>query len=144
MRWRGRPRDSLAGGRYQLDHGPAILTTLTESWGLPDHERAALWRALCQAQWSESAALREQLIAFAPTTDDVTRTFLETACHPGRFIAVCEALVAEGYLTRATASRIQSRILDTPGWGSGWQWWTPAQDALQGDGLCRVITEYWR
>jgi hypothetical protein len=88
-------------------------------------------------------SFREQLIGFAPTTDAATRGFVETVCAPPRLMRVLEALVAEGYLTRATASRIESRILETPGWGSGWDYSTP-QDDLQGEGLCRVIDEYWR
>jgi|SRR6516165_990692 hypothetical protein len=140
MHWR-RPRNSLAGARYQPDQGPPIVTALAESWGLPEHERMSFWRGLCAATWSEPVQFREALIGFHPDAQDA-RSFVERQCHPRRVVTVIESLVAEGYLTRATASRIERRLEETPGWGSGWQWETTDED-LQGDGLCRVIEHYW-
>jgi hypothetical protein len=141
MGWRQR-RSSLKGSRPVNNLGPPILMTLTTSWGLADHETYGLWRALCHARWSTSVQFREQLIAFYPTTDDATRTFLHEACHPPRLMAVCEALVQEGYLTRQTASRIENRILESP-WGAGWQGWTPP-DGEDVQDVAAYVEAYWR
>jgi len=82
---------------------------------------------------------REDLIAFYPTDDATTRTFLETACHPVRLVAVVEALVHEGVMSRTMGSRIEDRIMASP-WGADWQAWeeTPALEDLSG-----YIEDYW-
>jgi len=139
-RW-SRPRNSFVTAHDVMQDGPSIFVTLTTSWGLVDHERYAFWRALSQATWSQAVAFRQDLLAFYPVSDTVTRVFLDEAMNPVRLMAVCEALVQEGYLTRATASRIEGRILDTPGWGTAWQYWEQAE-ALQD--VCTYIETYWR
>jgi hypothetical protein len=122
-----------------VEDGPAILKTMTESWGLAPHERYGLWRALAHATWSEAATFREQLIDFYPMSDAQTRAFVETQCHPAHLMTILEALVREGCMTRAAASTIESRILDCPGWGGGWQWETET-DTLD---LYAVVEKYW-
>jgi hypothetical protein len=109
---------------------------------MPTHECYGLWRALCQARWSASAQFREELIAFYPTTDDATRTFLHEACSPARLMQVLESLVQERYLTRQTASRIENRILESP-WGAGWKSWA-LPDVQDVQDLAAVIEDYWR
>jgi hypothetical protein len=113
-----RPRNSLA--RYETKLGPPILQVLTEAWGLPPVERAALWRALCASCWSETVALREALIAFRPDRQD-GRTFLATVFTPTAAVQCLERLVQEHLLTRGLATRVEEAILHETGTEGTWQ-----------------------
>jgi hypothetical protein len=140
MRWHTR-RNSLTPSTWTPKEGPAVFVTLTTSWGMPEHERYSFWRGLSQARWSETVQFREDLVHFTPVSDTVTRMFLETACSPPRLMRVLEWLVQEGCMTRATASRIENRLLASP-WCDHWQVWQdiPADD----QDLNRTINRYWR
>jgi hypothetical protein len=139
-----RRRNALAGARYQDNAGPPILTSLATTWGLQAHDTYNLWRGLCRACWSESVAWREALIAFHPDTQEPT-AFLVTMCHPKKTMRVVECLVAEGWLTRPTASRIEHAMLDTPGWVGDWRQWAPPEgrEALAGLDLADYVEQYW-
>ena len=104
------PRNSPAGARYEPKYGPPLLTALLESWGCQGGERLALWRALCDAQWSLASQWREALIHFTPEQGDA-RLFVEGACLPAALVAVLEGLVKEGVLPRQTASAIEEKLL---------------------------------
>src|SRR5262245_30460433 len=108
-RW-GQPRNSLQGSRYQAKNGPPLLVALGTSWGLPESQQGALWRALCRAQWSEAVAFREAVIAFAPEREQA-HTVVHTTCSPRGLVTVLEALVGEGLLFRQTASAIEDALL---------------------------------
>lgn len=105
-----RPGSSTRGARYDPRHGPPIVATLTASWHLPEPQRYGLWRAICQAQWSEVSTWREAVVCFHPTRQDAA-AFLQTQCSPQALMHVLELLVAEGALLRQSASQIETHLL---------------------------------
>src|SRR5262245_11428675 len=109
-RWGQQPRNSLAGGRYQPQYGPPIIDAITGTCGLHEGQRALLWRALCQAQWSQVRAWREQLIAFHPDRQDPA-AFLLGPASPHTVVDMLELLHREGQLTRQAATALQNAIL---------------------------------
>jgi hypothetical protein len=115
------PRDSLKGARYEGKAGPPLLQVLTEAWGLAPVERSALWKALCHACWTDTVALREQLIAFTPTDREAAHAFLATVFTPAAVVTCLERLVQEKVLTRQLATRIEERLLHQTGADGQWQ-----------------------
>ena len=108
-RWM-QPRNALAGSRYEAKLGPPVLVAYGASWHLAEHEKLALWRALCQARWSLASGWRDHLIHFHPEGEDA-RQFVAVECNPARVVQILENLVREGVLSRETASRIEMKLL---------------------------------
>jgi hypothetical protein len=131
-RWQA-PRNSLKGSRYPVGLGPPLLQALCASWQLPEPLQVHLWRALCQATWSQAAQWRECVLAFHPAHQDA-RQFVAVACSPLCLVAVLEQLVQEGVLSRPAASQIEERLLtyvDAQGqWCGAMQPPPPAADGL--------------
>lgn len=121
MRQRGaRPRNSLAGARYEPRLGPPLLQGLAQAYDLPEPLLRHWWRALCAAQWSEATAWREALIAFHPDAPQA-RAVWETACSPAAVVHILEVLVAERTLTRQAATGIEDVLLPHVGREGEWQ-----------------------
>jgi hypothetical protein len=116
-----RPRNSLKGSRYEGHYGPPLLQTLAEAWGLAPVERAALWRGLCHAAWSETVALREALIRFRPVSREAMHAFLCEVFTPAAVVVCLERLVQEQVLSRQLASRVEERLLRHTGADGRWQ-----------------------
>jgi hypothetical protein len=111
----------MRGARYEGKEGPPLLQALAEAWGLTPVERSALWKALCYACWTDTVALREQLIAFTPTDREAAHTFLRDVLTPDAAVQCLERLVKERVLTRQLATRVEERLLHHTGPDGAWQ-----------------------
>ena len=96
---------------------------LCEFWGLDQVQQDAWWAALRTARWSVAVAWRERVRAaegpcrtepaspLARTPLQHARVLVHTACAPHAVVAVVEALVGEGALTRPCASALEEVLL---------------------------------
>lgn len=73
------------------------------------------WRALTAARWQDSAAWREQFLAFAHreghTSAEDVEAFFRAHATPHRLVALIEDLIAERILLRRDGSRLEEQVL---------------------------------
>ena len=90
---------------------PKIWQLFTEFLRLPAPLARQLWRVLYRSNYSAPASLRQALLLYdaAPMWD--AKALVHEALSPQRIVAVLEALVHEGLLSRQEANQYEEYIL---------------------------------
>jgi hypothetical protein len=93
---------------------PALLVCLARCCGMDVGLMRALWWALAHAEGETAVQFRERLLVFESrpiVTQEATEHFWDTHMQPQQLVALIEALVAEGRLTRGAATTLEDQLL---------------------------------
>ena len=90
---------------------PPVFWQFARYWRLPERLTRLWWQALSQSRYSQPQALRQAWLLWdgAPIADPTS--VVQRTCAPAEVVAVLEALVHEGRLTRQLATQMEEVLL---------------------------------